>query len=215
MKANLTKNKITIAGLITLLSLTTACFDTGKVEQSEADTNLIVGLLAGQEQGRNALQGSLIAIRGSWEQYSCSNGNCPTTGNPGARVYIKSEPGTNRGFFFQQNPSSAGNFDANRLIIKFDNANKVLFYKSLANSGAFQTGTPFPAEGKFSFLVWTELDGEIYSCDKSTAKDDLISAEEDYRSAINNTITLNNIKSGGCNGVSLGWNYWKRIEGVL
>jgi hypothetical protein len=220
MKANLTKNKITIAGLITLLSLTTACFDTGKVEQSEADTNLIVGLLAGQEQGRNALQGSLIAIRGSWEQYSCSNGNCPTTGNPGARVYIKSEPGTNRGVFYQENPPTcftdggcttpngqqfSGFFPADRSIESFSNTDKRLLYKNARSTTA-----------SFSYLLWGTLDGDIYTCDVFQGSATIEIANSNLAERLNGgnlSTDPTRFKSNGCNG--FGWNLWKKRDGVI
>lgn len=216
--------KKTLIATILITTLAYGCNQSGQVDQSEADTNLIVGLIAGKEQGRTAgitgLQNTLISIRGSWEQYSCSNGDCPTTGNPGARVYIKSEPGTNRGLYYQENPPTcftdggcttaqndqfSGFFPADRSIESFSNSEKRLLTKNIRSS------TP-----SFSYILWGELDGQTYTCDvfqNSTSAEAALTNLNERLNGTNLSTDPSRFKSNGCNG--FGWNLWKKREGVL
>ncbi|MCC5814709.1 MAG: hypothetical protein JJT78_08135, partial [Leptospira sp.] len=138
MKANLTKNKITIAGLITLLSLTTACFDNGKVDQSEADTNLVLGLLVGQEQGKNAgrneLQSSLIEIRGLWKTSFYSGGNFNAFGS--GRLVISTNP-DGLGSWATTSSGSFGNENMFRIIELDNNKRSIIFQQGKSNSNDF------------------------------------------------------------------------------
>ncbi|BDA77485.1 hypothetical protein LPTSP3_g04150 [Leptospira kobayashii] len=66
--------KLTVA--ILAISLFTACSDSGKVNKSEADTNLLAGLLLGQQQGSASVYNTLTEIRGYWKGGFCSAGTC-------------------------------------------------------------------------------------------------------------------------------------------
>ncbi|WCL49995.1 hypothetical protein [Leptospira sp. GIMC2001] len=66
--------QLTVAILAILFSA--ACSDSGKVDQSEADLNLLTGLVLGQQRGQADVLSTLTEIRGYWSGGFCSGGNC-------------------------------------------------------------------------------------------------------------------------------------------
>lgn len=200
------------------------CGNQGKVDKSEADANLVLGFVAGQQTGKNSLKNSQIEIRGSWEQYSCFGGDCFTSGSPVAHVFIYSEPGTNRGLFYQENPPTcfdnggcttpqfaqfASFFPADRSIESFSNSEKRMLTKNNRTIG-------FSQKDKFSYILWGTLEGETYTCDLFQNKNTAEEALQDLNSKIQSgTVSTDpaKFKTTGCNG--FGWYLWKKRQGVL
>jgi len=205
-----------------ILLVLLACSQANMVEKSQADTNLLVGLVAGIEQGKGQTLETLIAVRGSWEQYSCSNGTCSST--IGAHVYIVSEPNTNKGLFYQENPPTcfttggcntaqfdqfADFYPADRSIVSFSNREKKMLTKNNRTIG-------FSQKDKYSYVLWGELDGQTYTCDLFQNKNTEAEALNDLNAKLSNgTVSTDpsKFKTTGCNG--FGWYLWKKRAGIL
>ncbi len=197
MKAKLIKNNITITGLIVLLSLTTACFDTGKVDQSEADTNLIVGLLAGQEQGKNAGISAETSkdfiLNGTWNSFT-GNGTTSTTIST-----IKAKQGLD-GIKLDD----ATTFTSCSIIKRFDNSQGVWIAQNPENNGGCFSGDT--NKGKYFKIVFfrnTEKANSYWFCSINFPGVNTI--EE----ALNVTDNTNRTNPGtsGCSGFA-----WSRID---
>ena len=203
-----------------ILVVLLACSQANMVEKSQADTNLLVGLVAGIEQGKGQTLETLIAVRGSWEQYSCFGGTCSSTIE--AHVYIVSEPNTNKGLFYQENPpicppnsggcntaeeeEFADFYPADRSIVSFSNREKKMLTKDIRGF----------SQDKYSYILWGELDGQTYACDLFQNKNTEAEALNDLNAKLSNgTVSTDpsKFKTTGCNGS--GWYLWKKRAGVL
>jgi len=205
-----------------ILVVLLACSQANMVEKSQADTNLLVGLVAGIEQGKGQTLETLIAVRGSWEQYSCFGGTCSSTIE--AHVYIVSEPNTNKGLFYQENPPTcytsggcntayeeqfAGFDPADRSIVSFSNREKKMLTKNNRTIGSSQ-------KDKYSYVLWGELDGQTYTCDLFQNKNTEAEALNDLNARLSNgTVSTDpsKFKTTGCN--NYGWYLWKKRAGIL
>ena len=68
------QTQLTVAILAILFSI--ACADTGKIDQSEADTSLLTGLIIGQQRGQSDILSLLAEVRGYWRGGFCGGGTC-------------------------------------------------------------------------------------------------------------------------------------------
>jgi hypothetical protein len=191
MKANL-RTTITLAGLGTLLALTTACSDAGKVDQSEADTNLVLGLLVGQEQGKNLEAGKDFILNGTWNSFT-GNATSSTT-----ITTIKAKSGKD-GIKLDDDTG----YSSCSIIKTFDNKAGFWIGQNPENNGACFDGDGF--KGKFFKTVFfknTEKENSYWFCTifepKNTANE-----------ALNVTDNTNRSNPGttGCGGFS-----WSRLE---
>ncbi|TGN13148.1 hypothetical protein [Leptospira ilyithenensis] len=141
--------KLTIAMLA--ISLFTAC-DSGKVNKSDADSNLLTGLFIGQQQGQaqgqSSILNSLIEIRGYWKGGFCSGGTCTSfTSN----VSIAQDP---TGFGVWASGSSYTR------IISADSSARTLIYQ--------YTPTDSFSPSKYTKVLWTEPTST--GCENSATK---------------------------------------------
>ncbi|WP_411823856.1 hypothetical protein [Leptospira sp. 'Mane'] len=174
--------KLTIAMLA--ISFFTACSDSGKVNKSDADTNLLLALAKAQEvSALNAREVGLIEIRGSYLQSNaCSAGTCAASTTT---VTVESDLGTTKGYIYVD----YGAFSVNSEIVEYSNTDKVLYYKTRnsANISAF---------------IWTiTSSNEILVCDVFNGKPTLAETKTDLASRkASGTVYTTNPKSAGCNG---------------
>lgn len=183
--------------------LFTAC---GSESKDDSDKLLLAGLLG------NA--GNELAIAGSWNQYSCSAGSCPTTS-----IYAKFYASTQISgdwFYYQENPPTCWDsggcttpegspfpsfYPANYQIVSYDNT-----------GGSY--GVPYlvyknKASGSFSTVVWTENSGSTYNCDlfsgdSSEAAALTTLANRTSASCSSSCIKIATPATNGCNG-SFAW----------
>jgi hypothetical protein len=199
-----------------LVLLTIGCADNGKVDKSEADSNLVLGLVIGQQQGvesgRASILSAVIEIEGSWEQFSCSSGSCGTTVS--AKLFVKTDAGKTTGFYYQENPptcyTSGGCttaefsqftsfFPANREIVTFSNATKRMITRDKSGSK------------NYHIILWTTSENQVYICDVFNNKATQAEAETDLQSKIDGgTVSTDTtkLKTNGCN--SFGWYLLKK-----
>lgn len=190
--------KTTIQLTIAILAITifTACADTGKVDKSEADNNLVLGLLKTAEA--SAKEAGQIEIRGTYFQASCSAGTCNTPGTN--TVSIQSNFGTTTGYLYVDYVNGAGSstYRVNAEIVEFSNTDRVLYYKPKNNAN-------------ISALIWTITEGnEILICDVFNGKPTLAETKTDLASRkASGTVYTTNPKAAGCNG-SFAFNFLTR-----
>ena len=172
------------------------CADTGKVDKSVADNNLVLGLLKTTEA--SAKEAGQIEIRGTYFQASCSAGTCNTPGSN--TVSIQSNFGTTTGYLYVDYVDGAGTstYRVNAEIVEFSNTDRVLYYrpKNSANIAA---------------LIWTITDqNEILICDVFNGKPTLAETKTDLASRkASGTVYTTNPKAAGCNG-SFAFNFLTR-----
>lgn len=129
------KLKYQLTIVILAISILTACSETGKVKESEANTNLLTGLVVGQQQGISSVMDSLAEIRGYWKGGFCSGGTCSSfTSN----VSIVQDPS---GFGIWASGSSY------LRITAVDTVNRTFIYQYLPND----TYSP----SKYTKVIWT------------------------------------------------------------
>ncbi|MDF3820440.1 hypothetical protein P3G55_11040 [Leptospira sp. 96542] len=181
----LTKKLATVM-LMTLLF--TACADNGKVDKSEADNNLYLGLL--QSTNLQSQINGQIEIKGTYYQSGCSAGACNSA--PGTNtVSIQSNLGTTTGYLYVDYVNGAGTstYRVNAEIVEYNNTEKVLYYKpkNSANISAF---------------IWTiTASNEILICDVFNGKPTLAETKTDLESRkASGTVYTTNPKAAGCNG---------------
>ncbi|PJZ43995.1 hypothetical protein [Leptospira brenneri] len=181
--------KTTIKLTLVMLSVLciTACADNGKVDKSEADNNLVLGLLKTAEA--SAKEAGQIEIRGTYFQGSCSAGTCTTPGSN--TVSIQSNFGTTTGYLYVDyvNGSGTSTYRVNAEIVEFSNSERVLYYKPKNNAN-------------ISALIWTiTADNEILICDVFNGKPTLAETKTDLASRkASGTVYTTNPKAAGCNG---------------
>ncbi|MCW7494547.1 hypothetical protein ND861_18200 [Leptospira sp. 2 VSF19] len=143
MKLNL---QLTIA--ILSIAVITACTEAGHVDKSEANTNLLTGLVIGQQQGKSSVMDSLAEIRGYWKGGFCSAGTCSSfTSN----VSIVQDPS---GFGIWASGSSY------LRIISVDIVGRTFIYQYLPND----TYSP----SKYTKVIWTAP--TTTGCENSASK---------------------------------------------
>ncbi|MBM9545508.1 hypothetical protein JWG40_00645 [Leptospira sp. 201903074] len=190
--------KTTIQLTIAILAMTilTACADAGKVDKSEADNNLVLGLLKTAEA--SAKEAGQIEIRGTYFQASCSAGTCNTPGSN--TVSIQSNFGTTTGYLYVDYVNGAGTstYRVNAEIVEFSNIDRVLYYKPKNSVN-------------ISALIWTiNAENEILICDVFNGKPTLAETKTDLASRkASGTVYTTNPKAAGCNG-SFAFNFLTR-----
>lgn len=190
--------KTTIQLTIAILAMTilTACADAGKVDKSDADNNLVLGLLKTAEA--SAKEAGQIEIRGTYFQASCSAGTCNTPGSN--TVSIQSNFGTTTGYLYVDYVNGAGTstYRVNAEIVEFSNTDRVLYYKPKNSVN-------------ISALIWTiNAENEILICDVFNGKPTLAETKTDLASRkASGTVYTTNPKAAGCNG-SFAFNFLTR-----
>ncbi|XDD45886.1 hypothetical protein AB3N60_14375 [Leptospira sp. WS39.C2] len=186
--------KLTFAMLLVFLIF--ACADTGKVDKSVADNNLVLGILKTAEA--TSKEAGQIEIRGTYFQASCSAGTCNTPGSN--TVTIQSNFGTTTGFLYVDYVNGAGTstYRVNAEIVEFSNTERVLYYKPKNSAN-------------ISSLIWTITDNnEILICDVFNGKPTLAETKADLSSRkASGTVYTTNPKAAGCNG-SFAFNFLTR-----
>ncbi|MCZ8155456.1 MAG: hypothetical protein O9264_05010 [Leptospira sp.] len=141
----------TIQITLTLLVLTfvTNCDQSGKVDESKANQNLLVGLVAGNSAGQSSVLGSLAEIRGVWRDGFCSGGSCT---------------GFTSTLSVAQDPSGFGIWTTGSgyfRIIESSNANRNLIYQYLPTA-------TFGNASKYTKILWTEP--QTTDCENGASK---------------------------------------------
>ncbi|MCG6140609.1 hypothetical protein [Leptospira mtsangambouensis] len=189
-----TSLKLTIVMLFALFI--TACADSGKVDKSVADNNLVLGLLKTAES--SAKEAGQIEIRGTYFQGSCNAGTCTTPGSN--TVSIQSNFGTTTGYLYVDYVNGAGTstYRVNAEIVEFSNTDRVLYYKPKNSAN-------------ISALIWTiTAENEILVCDVFNGKPSLAETKTDLTSRkASGTVHTTNPKAAGCNG-SFAFNFLTR-----
>ncbi|TGK62801.1 hypothetical protein EHQ27_15070 [Leptospira wolffii] len=197
-------NLKTLACVLSFAFLSLACADNAP---TDSDKLLLSGLL------NNANNGD-IAIAGSWNQYACSAGSCPTS-SIFAKFYASTQVAGDW-FYYQENPPTCWTpggcttpegspfpdfYPANYQIISYDN-------------GGGSYGVPYLVYknkdyGTYSTVVWTENSGSVYLCDlfsgnvSTTAALTTLAARTDA-SCSSSCIKTATPATNGCNG-SFAW----------
>lgn len=185
--------KQTLIALTITCLLGNSCTQSGKVDQSEADTNLVLGLLVGQEQGRNGESSKDFILNGTWNAFT-GNG---TTSNTIST--IKAKQG-NDGIKLDD----ATTFTSCSIIKYFDNAEGVWIAQNPENNGGCFAGDT--NKGKFFKIVFfknTEKENSYWFCSLNFPGTDSLEAAL----AVSDNSDRSNPGTAGCSGFS-----WSRID---
>ncbi len=129
-----TQIKIWITILLSVLVI--QCNQSGKVDESKANENLFIGLLAGNTAGQNFVQNQLAEIRGVWKDGFCSGGSCT---------------GFTTTLSIAQDPSGFGIWTTGSgyfRILESSNTNRYLIYQYLPTA-------TFGNANKYTRILWT------------------------------------------------------------
>ncbi len=182
------------------------------VKKSEAEANLVFGLLFGQEQGKRSVENSLIAIRGLWKTGYYNAGTFDVLpGQP--RLVVTTSP---NGLGSWVTTSSGPSGEILYRIIEIDNKKRSLIYqqgKSDVNDFSSFPGGPDLRE-KYGRIVWTEPRSQGCEADGKRCFD---YCEIEYGlssiqavKASSNVADSTNVKTGGCGGSA--WSHAIQIE---
>jgi hypothetical protein len=152
------KKSKSILAMVTL-GFTMACSANGKVDQSEADNNLLIGLIAGQT---NALQ-FVTDYNGNWNIGYSYDTNGVLTGEPTGR-WILSTNQDGSGTIISGNNTNANYFGGGDLayrILSYDRQTRRLYYQNTPGGNNFSNST-------FGRIDFTEV--KTTNCEKNAKK---------------------------------------------
>lgn len=150
---NLPKFAASLLVMLTILSLTACAKD--QVEKSEADNNLLIGLLAGQT---NALQ-FVTEYNGNWNTGYTYDSNGVLTGEPTGRWILSTNPDGSGTII--SGDSAGGWGDTTYRILSYDSKTRRLFYQNTPGTNNFSAAT-------FGRIDFTEVSST--NCEKNAKK---------------------------------------------
>jgi len=195
------------------------CQQQDSVSKSDYDTTLLLGIAAASNHATGSETN--IDIYGSWDQFGCSAGNCPTNAEPGAKIFIRKEG--DYSFLYQQNPPTCWStnynqsgtdychytqgqqmtdnfYPAHYKILEYDNAKGELYYQDVNNTA------------RYSAFVWTSYNGKKYTCDLFSSDTSLSNAKKTFAyKKQTNMIFSTDPTRDGCNS-PYAWYLWNRLE---
>jgi hypothetical protein len=150
---NLPKFAASLLVMLTILSLTACAKD--QVEKSEADNNLLIGLLAGQT---NALQ-FVTEYNGNWNTGYTYDSNGVLTGEPTGRWILSTNPDGSGTII--SGDSAGGWDDTTYRILSYDSKTRRLFYQNTPGTNNHSAAT-------FGRIDFTEV--STTNCEKNAKK---------------------------------------------
>ena len=179
------------------------------VKKSEAEANLVFGLLFGQQQGKSSVENSLIAIQGLWKVGFYNAGTF--TPLPSERLVVTTSP-NGLGSWATTSSGQSENFYR---IIEIDNKKQSLIFqqgKSAANDLS-SFNLPDYRE-KYGRIVWTEPRSQGCEADGKRCFDycqiDFGLSSIQAVKASSNVADSTNVKTGGCGPFA--WSHAIQIE---
>ena len=177
--------------VMALLITISNCTDGNQVDQSKADENLVLGLLAGQAQELNRE----FSLNGQWDSFT-GNGTTKDT------IQTFSAKLGSLGLFL----IDATTYSSCGIIHSFDNNSGYYINQNPPNNGSCPNGFTDASKGKYFKTVFfknTEKSNSYWTCTvNATGKNTLEEAL-----ALADTTVRTNPGTSGCGGFS-----WSRIE---
>jgi len=180
------------------------------VKKSEAEANLVFGLLFGQQQGKSSVENSLIAIQGLWKggYYNAGTFILPPQN---VRLVVTTSPNGLGSWA----TTSSGQYENFYRIIEIDNKKRSLIFqqgKSAANDLS-SFNLPDYRE-KYGRIVWTEprsqgCEADGKRCFDYCEIDSGLSSIQAVK-ASSNVADSTNVKTGGCGPFA--WSHAIQIE---
>lgn len=187
--------KITLISLVGALFLT-ACAQSEDKGTTDADTNLLLGLMVGTEQGRSAEAGKDFVLNGRWNSFT---GN-ETTSNTITTIHAKQGSDGLK----LDDSSGWGGFSNCGIIKHFDNgAGFFIVQNPENNGGCFSNDSNKGKFFKIVFFANQNRENSYWQCTINFPGVDTLAAAI----ALNDTTTKTNPGTSGC-----GNSAWSRIE---